>query len=176
MFFAIVSREEAEWILQNKPKDKLAQIILISIINPSKIKKRVNKNNNNIVDSNFKPLDENLLNKVHDHLTVSFWDLEEPFLQYRPISEKEAMKIAAFIFKHKNKIGNGYRLLIHCSAGKSRSAGVGLAAKCIVKHNGDKMAFSLYPCDIYKISRYSPNLKVFNEVVKAFNKLKGFKK
>lgn len=129
-------------------------------------------NKDSIEDYNSYPISESLLNKVYDNITAEFWDIEEEIGNYKPISEKEAKKIAEFIKKYKDKIGKELQVLIHCSAGISRSAGVGMAVKCIVEHNGDKYDFSLFPCGITQIRRYSPNLVVMDKIIEEYNKIK----
>ena len=128
------------------------------------------KNSGGVDDYNSFPIDDDLLIRVYDHITVSFWDIEEEIGSYKPIDDKNAYEIAKFIFKHKNEIGNKHKVLIHCSAGISRSAGVGMAVKCIVEHDGDKYDFSLFPCAITQMTRYYPNLVVFDKIVEQYNK------
>ena len=121
-------------------------------------------------DINSFPIDGKLLSRLKDNINVSFWDIEEKIGNYEPINDEQAYEIAKFINKYKNEIGNGIKVLIHCSAGISRSAGVGLAVKCIVKHNGDKHDFSLFPCEITQLKRYYPNLVVYDKIVEQYNK------
>jgi len=130
------------------------------------------KDPNKIEDYNSFPITKNLLEKVFDNITVEFWDIEEKIANYQPISEKEAKKIAKFIKKYKDKIGKDLQVLIHCSAGISRSAGTGMAVKCIVEHDGDKYDFSMFPCGITQMRRYSPNLVVMDKIIEEYNKLK----
>jgi hypothetical protein len=142
---------------------------LQKLIRELEIKLENIKNSGGIDDYNSFPIDNELIDKVHDHITVSFWDIEEEVGEYKPISEKEAFEIANFISKYKNEIGKTKKVLIHCSAGISRSAGVGLATKCIVEHDGDKYDFSLYPCGITQMRRYYPNLVVYDKIVEQYN-------
>ena len=126
----------------------------------------------NLDDINNFPLDYSLLKKVRDFITVDFWDIEKDFLNYKVIDEQRAQKIAFFINKYRNKIGKELKVLIHCSAGISRSAGTAMAVKCIVCHDGDKYDFSLFPCQITSFKRYHPNLTVFSKIVDAYNTIK----
>ena len=136
---------------------------------------KISKNKNDverIENYNSYPIEEKLLNKVYDSLTVDFWDIEEKIGNYEPISSLKAKKIVEFIKKYKEKIGKDLKILIHCSAGISRSAGVGMAVKCIVKHNGNKYDFSLFPCAITQIKRYFPNLFVMDKIIEEYKKSK----
>jgi len=106
------------------------------------------------------------LKKFNSYIILRFYDTETDSEEYPSISTEQAKKLAKFIWKHRNE-----KFVIHCGAGISRSAGVGLAIECIVKHNGNKFEFETSPCKIKEIPRYYPNLFVFNRICEEFNKL-----
>lgn len=97
-----------------------------------------------------------------NYIAVGFWDIEDNIGPYKIISEDIANRIKNFILQNKDK-----KFLIHCDAGMSRSAGVGLAVECLIKHNGDKYQASLEPSEIYQYRRYSPNLTVRDKILEA---------
>lgn len=128
-----------------------------------------------ITDPKSNTLDNDILNKFKDSLSIQFYDITKDMddgyktsssWEFLPINNKEAKTILDFILKHKND-----NFLIHCEAGKSRSAGVGLAIECILKFNGNKKEFSFEPSDILNHHRYEPNMIVFDKILEEFNKL-----
>ena len=107
-----------------------------------------------------------------DVLQIQFWDIESPVGNYTVITDDQGYTIKQFIEKHKDK-----RFMVHCAAGVSRSAGVGLAIECIVKYGGDKYLYSTSKSNIKGHSRYSPNYKVYDVIMDSYNKectRKGF--
>lgn len=96
----------------------------------------------------------------HDVLEMKFWDVEEPIGNYHPLSDEQGKELRDFILKNKDK-----RFLIHCKAGQSRSAGVGLAVECLVNFNGSRYDYRTGKTDIYNFKRYSPNLTVFDKII-----------
>ncbi len=126
-----------------------------------------------ITDPKSKTLEENILNKFKDSLSIQFYDIdiEEEYKSssdwnFVPINNEEAKIILDFILKHKND-----NFLIHCEKGQSRSAGVGLAIECILKFNGNKKEFSLEPSIILNHHRYEPNMLVYNKILEEYKKL-----
>jgi predicted protein tyrosine phosphatase len=150
---AIVSKREMK-ILSLSPHFNAEKVVLVSIQDPD--------DNEDL--TTFK-------NKFKDSLTLKFWDTEDDLgvssngYPVIPIDEKEANKFIDFLIKNKEE-----KFFIHCAAGQSRSAGVGLALETILKFNGDKYLASQFPSDIKDNKRYSPNLKVYDVIVDTFNK------
>ena len=124
---------------------------------------------NVLFDMNAVPLKQKYKKRFFDVLSVSFWDVTEDLEFYKPISKKEAKEIAKFIHKHKN---SKKKYIIHCSAGISRSAGVGMAIHCCLDFDGDISKFKKETCDIYNHERYRPNEYVFEKICRAFKGLK----
>lgn len=126
-----------------------------------------------ITDPKSKTLEENILNKFKDSLSIQFYDIdiEEEYKSssdwnFVPINNEEAKIILDFILKHKND-----NFLIHCEKGQSRSAGVGLAIECILKFNGNKKEFALEQSIILNHHRYEPNMLVYNKILEEYKKL-----
>ena len=149
----IFSRKEIEKFIRSEKN--LSLFNLISILDP------VDEESNNI-----NPISNFYLKKFNSYIILRFYDTETDSEEYPSISTEQAKKLAKFIWKHRNE-----KFVIHCGAGISRSAGVGLAIECIVKHNGNKFEFETSPCKIKEIPRYYPNLFVFNRICEEFNKL-----
>jgi len=123
---------------------------------------------NVLFDMNAVPLKQKYKKRFFDVLSVSFWDVAEDLEFYKPINKKETNKIAKFIHKHKNS----KKYIIHCSAGISRSAGVGMAIHCCLDFDGDINKFKKETCHIYNHKRYRPNEYVFEKICRAFKGLK----
>ena len=126
-----------------------------------------------ITDPQSKLIDEDILNKFKDSLSIQFYDITEDMIyntnenwKFVPINNKEAKIILDFILKHKND-----NFLIHCEKGQSRSAGVGLAIECILKFNGNKKEFALEQSIILNHHRYEPNMLVYNKILEEYKKL-----
>ncbi len=98
-----------------------------------------------------------------DVLHTQFWDVEDSIGRFELISDDEALRIRKFIVKNKNK-----KFLIHCAAGQSRSAAVGMAVECLLNYAGDKYSYGTGWSDIrvHKTDRYSPNLGVYDQILK----------
>ena len=125
-----------------------------------------------ITDPQSKLIDEDILNKFKDSLSIQFYDITEDMIyntnenwKFVPINNKEAKIILDFILKHKND-----NFLIHCEKGQSRSAGVGLAIECILKFNGNKKEFALEQSIILNHHRYEPNMLVYNKILEEYKK------
>jgi predicted protein tyrosine phosphatase len=97
-----------------------------------------------------------------DVLQVKFWDTEHDSERTPVISHEIANEIREFIINNKDK-----RFLIHCTAGKSRSAGVGLAVECLINFEGDVYGFMTGYSDVKENPRYTPNRAVFDRIVKG---------
>lgn len=95
-----------------------------------------------------------------DVLQIKFWDLEQTMGDKDPISAAKGAMLYKFILKHEDK-----KFLIHCNAGISRSAGVGLAVECIINYQDSKRDFALSRSSVKCHGRYSPNYKVYNEIL-----------
>lgn len=125
--------------------------------------KQLNKNENtvliSITDPKSKKLSKFILDQFEEKISIQFWDIEEDFAQYKIISQKQGREIFDFINKNRDK-----NFLIHCEAGISRSAGVGLAVVCGIDCNWDKYLFKTSPNIISSHPRYCPNLTVFDTI------------
>jgi len=96
-----------------------------------------------------------------DVLQINFWDIENEFGNYKPITKEQGLEMREFITKNKDK-----RFLVHCAAGQSRSAGVACAVECIVNFNGDAYAYGTGSSAVKSHERYSPNYVVFDKIIK----------
>lgn len=150
--FAIISMNE---VLENIDNIPAADLVLISISEP--------------VTSKYKDeqLSDEICSLFKDYLKVKFWDVEEDIGNYTIIPDDVAKHIQDFIVKNKDQ-----RFLVHCRAGQSRSAGVGKAIECI-KHFGigevSKYNYKTgFSSDIDDNPRYSPNLTVFDKIIKEY--------
>jgi predicted protein tyrosine phosphatase len=146
LFEGIMSKDEfLEYQAELSLEDR-ANIVLISISEPDN-SEYVSDNKDTVVG-------------FRDVLEMKFWDVEEGIGSYKPLTDKQGVKIRNFIKKNKDK-----KFLIHCKAGQSRSAGIGLAVECIVKFNGSRYDYKTGKTDIYDYDRYSPNLTVFDKII-----------
>ena len=105
---------------------------------------------------------EQKISGFDDVLQIAFWDVEDAIGQYTPLTNEQGLEIFKFINKNRNK-----RFMIHCAAGVSRSAGAGMAVECIVNFNGDVYAYKTGVSAIKEHERYSPNLVVFDTIMKG---------
>jgi len=96
-----------------------------------------------------------------DILQIQFWDIEEAFGNYKPITKEQGKEIRDFIETNKDK-----KFLVHCAAGQSRSAGTACAVECIVNFNGNVYEYQTGASDVKSHPRYSPNLVVFDAIMK----------
>ncbi len=95
-----------------------------------------------------------------------FWDTEDNVPGYLTVSPSQALALAEFIEENRDRT-----FMIHCDAGQSRSAGVALAIECILNHDGDRYQAGLSP-SFTDEERYSPNRKVFDKIMNAWDALK----
>jgi len=159
LFFGIMSRREVNEFIYKTNID-FSNVVLISILDPFKDS---SKNNQSLPDK--------FIYKFKDTITTRFWDVEKEIGEYKPISSEIAIRLANFIRIY-TKIN--CKFLIHCNAGISRSAGVGMAVRCIKQFNGNKYLFhTAWKCEIKEHRRYSPNMYVFDKIVDEYNILKN---
>lgn len=152
---AIISREEMICAIHQNVIDK-ENLVLISISDP--------------IQEGYSDerLSDDEVQGFKDSLRVKFWDIEEDFCDYKIISDEVALEIQNFILKN---IDN--RFIIHCRAGVSRSAAVGKAIECLKFFGkGEEAKYNYktsFNSEISAHSRYSPNLTVFDAVIKDYN-------
>ena len=101
-----------------------------------------------------------LIKGFYSVLQLQFWDIESPIKMSdneirEVISDEKAKTIKEFILKNRDK-----KFLIHCSAGISRSAAVGLAVETLLKSD-----FEMKNSLILKNERYDPNMVVYHKIV-----------
>ena len=148
---AIVGKEEMIFIAEHENFNQ-KDFVLISIQDPD------DKDDLSIYQNRFKK-----------HLAIRFFDVEEDLhvksggFPVIPLNNEEAKQLADFIKENKKE-----KFFIHCAAGMSRSAGVGLAVNCIVNHNGSKYNASQFPSDIKAHFRYCPNLVVYDKIIENY--------
>lgn len=152
---AIISREEMQCAIHQNILDK-ENLVLISISEP--------------IQEGYSDerLSDEEVQGFKDSIRVKFWDIEEDFCDYKIISDEVALEIQKFILKNINN-----RFIIHCRAGVSRSAAVGKAIECLKFFGkGEEAKYNYKTCfnsEISVHSRYSPNLTVFDAVIKDYN-------
>lgn len=88
-----------------------------------------------------------------------FWDVEEPFQQYVPITPQQAERIREFILKNKDK-----NFVINCEAGMSRSAGIALAIEYLLRDIELYPKWHHFPSKVLAHQRYYPNYTVFTAI------------
>lgn len=161
---AIISREEMQCAIHQNVLDK-ENLVLISIGEPGEHYK-------------YSILSKEEVQGFKDVLQIEFWDIEEDFGDYKIITDEQAKIIQNFILVNLQK-DSETRFIVHCKAGKSRSAAVGRAIECIKFFGiGDEAKYSYKTCfnsDICAHSRYTPNLTVFDKIVKDYNQLQKLK-
>jgi predicted protein tyrosine phosphatase len=143
IFIGIVSKQEFLQINKILKDNQKANIALISIHEPD------NEGHKDEIVAGYK-----------DVLQISFWDIESDLLQYKTISKSQGKRIKDFIIKNIDS-----KFLIHCAAGVSRSAGVGMAVECLKLYNGNKYNYQTSKSDIKEHWRYSPNRTVFDAIM-----------
>ena len=149
---AIISRKEIIELIDNNQLDK-ENLVLISISEP--------------VQEGYEDeaLADSQVQGFKDSLRVKFWDIEEDFGNYKVIPDETAKELQDFILKNLEN-----RFIVHCRAGQSRSAGVGRAVECLKFFGvGEEAKYNYktsFNSEIQAHSRYSPNLVVFDKVVK----------
>lgn len=114
-----------------------------------------------ITDPDRDLISEDILSKFKSHLSIQFWDIEKDLEinKYKSIEIDEARTIKEYIMNHKND-----NFIVHCEAGMSRSAAVGLAIFYLIEHNEDRYLFQTSPNPIKAHRRYHPNWTVFDMI------------
>lgn len=142
LILGIISRNEFLKVQKNLPKKDL---VLILVLEPG-----------------MEDISNEIVQDFKDVLQIKFWDVEESFCQYDPLTDSQGNELKEFILKNKDS-----QFLISCKAGKSRSAGVGLAIECLINHSGDKYAHQTSYSSIKEHKgRYTPNLTVYDKILK----------
>lgn len=145
LFEGIVSKMDYLNLYYNDVIDKIG-CVLISIHDPNKALHPSSK-----------------IEGFDDVLQIQFWDVEDSIGNYTVIEKSQGTEIRNFIEKN---VKLNKRFLIHCAAGQSRSAGVACAVECIVNFDGDDYAYSTGSSDVKSHERYSPNLAVYDAIIK----------
>ncbi len=100
---------------------------------------------------------------IKENLYLSFYDISEEtkeiFGGYSSMSPDDALKIAHFVNKWKNKVDT---IWVHCEVGVSRSAGIAMAIT-------EYLNMDLKP--ILENPAYSPNMLCYELTKKAFKDL-----
>lgn len=91
-----------------------------------------------------------------DVLQMKFWDVDSDIGRYKTLTQEQANELRDFIWTHIDK-----QFLIHCHAGQSRSAGVGMAIGTLLDN------VSWEDNDIQKHTRYDPNVAVYNKITNS---------
>lgn len=152
---AIISREEMQCAIHQGVLDK-ENLVIISISEP--------------IQEGYSDerLSDEEVQGFKDSLRIKFWDIEEDFCDYKIISDEVALEIQNFILKNLES-----RFIVHCRAGVSRSAAVGRAIECIKFFGiGEEAKYNYktsFDSEISAHSRYSPNLTVFDAIVKDYS-------
>lgn len=155
---AIISRDEMQCAIAQNILDK-ENLVLISIGEPGEHYK-------------YSILRPDEVQGFKDYLQIEFWDVEEDFGDYKIITDEQAKIIQNFILVNLQK-DKDTRFIVHCKAGKSRSAAVGKAIEQIKFFGiGEEAKYNYktsFNSDISAHSRYTPNLTVFDKIVADYN-------
>ena len=150
----IVGRTEIIQLLDDKVLDT-KNLVLISISEPLF---------KNYADEQ---LSDDYAKMFKASIRCKFWDIEEKIGNYDVLDDELAQQLQKFILQHINE-----RFVIHCRAGISRSAGIGLAVECIKYFGiGDGAKYNYltsFNSEIKQHSRYHPNMTVFDKLVKEY--------
>jgi len=157
----IVGEEELKTFIERKYFDKNDDLACITIHTPDT-----------------KGIKDSLLySTFSEFLKIGFWDVAGEVVKsddlksiFYGITNEEAKTIAQFIIDNVDK-----QFVINCSAGISRSAGVGMAILAIKNFDGNIYEFNTsYDNPIKNHWRYKPNLYVFDKIIEEYKKLKGY--
>ena len=155
---AVISRDEMQCAIHQGVIDK-ENLVLISIGEPG--------------DSyQYSILSKEQVQGFKDCLQIEFWDIEEDFGEYKIITDEQAKTIQNFILVNLQRDPDT-RFIVNCKAGKSRSAAVGRAIECLKFFGiGEEAKYNYktsFESEFYNYKRYSPNLTVFDKIVKDYN-------
>lgn len=152
--------------------DKDSLMIVNPLIENKKDKVLISINNSTDTFQDIIDITNCLKTEYHDSFFVVFDDIQEKHLEliqtdekYKhviPINNIIGKNLKEFILKNQDK-----QFVIHCSAGISRSAGVGLAIECLLNFNGDKYSFQTGFSKIKEHRRYAPNYFVFDTILES---------
>lgn len=110
-------------------------------------------------------IEQHIVEDYSNVLHCQFWDLRKPMRKngevYPIITQEQGLEIKNFILENRDK-----KFLIHCKAGISRSAGVGMAIEALLCD----AAFEIENSEIYNHKRYTPNLSVYEVITGATKK------
>lgn len=158
---AVISRDEMQCAIHQGILDK-ENLVLISIGEPGPTYE-------------YSILSKEQVQGFKNCLQTEFWDVEEDFGDYKIITDEEAKTIQNFILVNLQKDPDT-RFIVNCKAGKSRSAAVGRAIECIANFGiGEEAKYNYktsFESEFYNYKRYSPNLTVFDKIVKDYNQVK----
>ena len=144
LFEGIVSRKEYLTLFDNNLINK-DNTVLISISDPD--------NNSHSADK---------VSGFDEVIQVKFWDITQDTNENKIISTDTSKMIRDFIDRN---VKLQKTFLVHCEAGMSRSAGVGMAIECINNYQGYVYTYFTSTSDIKNHGRYHPNLTVFDSIV-----------
>lgn len=152
---AIIGRHELRQLLSDPTFDP-SNLVLISISEPLF---------EHYQDEAISDLDAS---RFKSCIKLKFWDIEEQIGPYLTITDEQGKQLQQFILANLDS-----RFLIHCRAGVSRSAGVGKAIECIKYFGiGEDAKYNYqtsFTSEIDAHSRYHPNKKVFDTIVKDYS-------
>lgn len=155
---AIISRDEMQCAIHQNVLDK-ENLVLISIGEPGENYK-------------YSRLTADEVAGFRDVLQIEFWDIEEDFGDYKIITDEQGKEIQDFIVKNL-KSDPETRFILHCKAGKSRSAAVGRAIEQLKFYGiGEEAKYNYktsFNSEISAHSRYCANFTVFDKVVADYN-------
>ena len=145
---SIISKEEVEILIDKNQINNLNNLALISINDPQ----------TQFTNEDRLPLVEKYCNEFSDFIQVEFWDITSPSEDgtQLPIDENTISKLVNFI-----KTNHDKKFIIHCNAGISRSAGVGLLVHAVLGDFNDLYEFKTgFNNVIDEHYRYAPNLTI----------------
>lgn len=113
-----------------------------------------------IRDPGTKPVSKQVIEYFKNYITIDFWDVEEDFASYKVIDKEKSILLHDFII-------NNNKFIINCEAGKSRSAGVGMAIECIKNFDSELYFHQIGFSSVKEHPRYIPNRYVYKSIVEA---------
>jgi predicted protein tyrosine phosphatase len=146
---AVVGKYELMGVAKSSPEE-LKDLVLISIQDPD-----------DKVDLSFTH------SKFKEVLHIKFWDVEYALANYEPINDDQAKEIITFILDNLDS-----KFVVHCEAGISRSAAVGVVIDCINLFRGSlKNMEKVGNNPILNHRRYAPNALVIKKLLQAYREL-----